>query len=99
VVSPLVCEAEAVSGVAVVVGWAVLAAVFDELCVLAVPPLTLGCTMILGAILNVGSTVIVGVALAVAPPVSTRMCPTTPRPCSVATLALVCETVCTCADL
>jgi hypothetical protein len=41
VVLPLVSDPVAETGVVVGI-WAVLAAVFDELCVLAVPPLTVG---------------------------------------------------------
>ena len=42
----------------------VFAAVFDALCVLAVPPLTLGCTLIAGWMLIAGCTLIIAVAMA-----------------------------------
>jgi hypothetical protein len=49
---------------AVVAAGAVLADVFDELCVLDVPPLIAGCTMIIGWTVIVGATVIVDEELA-----------------------------------
>jgi hypothetical protein len=53
VVWPMVFEPEADAVVAAVVG-AVLADVFDELCVLDAPPLTVGWTAIDGCTLMVG---------------------------------------------
>ena len=40
--------------------------VFDALCVLAVPPLTLGCTLIEGWIVIVGCTLMIAMAFALA---------------------------------
>ncbi len=54
----------------------VLAAVLDELWVLAVPPLTLGSTLIVGARLIVGEKLIIAVAMAR----SRRLPPRSPRP-------------------
>ena len=80
VVLPLVSDPEAETGVVVGTG-AVLEDVFDELWVLAVPPASVGWTLIAGWILNVGSMVIVGVELAVAPPTIIFMRPIALRPC------------------